>query len=287
MTIAAVVLDFDGTFTEVSAEAIPFVDAYRKGLEGHVGRPLDEMWRAAEALVDADPQAHGWRYDGRIVAPAHADPYIRTSTVAHLVLDRLGIWPDAEERTQRLAALFREAYANSDVVFRPEARAVLEAIRATGVPVRIVTNSDTAAVRAKLARLLPDAVDAIEVHGGARKYVLGAPTAPSPLFDALPERIDPPGLARPVWVRRGHYFDVLRSIWQAVGAGPEALFVCGDILELDLALPAMLGAHVHLVARPETAEWERSWIERAPRGGLGTDLGSILRRLRALGLDVH
>ena len=89
---------------------------------------------------------------------------------------------------------------------------------------------------------------------------------------------DVPGLERPLYLRRGLYFEVLSAIWSATGASPEGTFVCGDIFELDLALPAALGARVHLVGRSSTPEWERSAVERA--GGSYSDvLSGLLERI--------
>jgi hypothetical protein len=42
MTIECIVLDFDGTFTRVDDEAVPFVAGFRAGLRERVGPVVDE-----------------------------------------------------------------------------------------------------------------------------------------------------------------------------------------------------------------------------------------------------
>lgn len=278
-SIECIVLDFDGTFTRVDDEAQPFVEAFREGLAEHVGgaAALAPRWAAAEARIDADPDRHGWESDGTIVAPSHADPYIRCTTIGQLLLSEEGLGTGA--RTEILQALYRRCYPLSRTVFRDEARTVVEAIVASGVPVFVVTNSATAHVRAKIDVLDPRGKEAIEVRGDARKFVLHEPERKHELFERLPERLSVPGLARPMYLRRGHYFDALRKIWEETGAGPESTMVCGDIFELDLAMPAQLGARVHLVARPGTPDYERRAARSIPGGGASADLSGLLLRL--------
>jgi hypothetical protein len=57
--------------------------------------------------------------------------------------------------------------------------------------------------------------------------------------------------------------------------------VAGDIYELDLALPAVLGAHVQLVARDNVLPYELKAMELlGPRGGADRSLRAILPRLQ-------
>ncbi|MEZ4340503.1 MAG: hypothetical protein R3B82_28110 [Sandaracinaceae bacterium] len=269
-----IILDFDGTFTDVDAEAIPFLAHYRRGLEELAGRAIDGLWEDAVATVRREPDAHGFRFDGHIVAPSHADPYILSSCVSQLVLDAMGLGPDLAG----LEALFHTAYRYADTVFRPDAREVVEAVLAVGVPVFVVSNSRTDNVIAKLEKLDPTLLDRLEVRGDARKFHLVEPEAPDPRFAAVPEHRTVAGLSRELWLRRGRYFDALRAIWDATKTRPERTLVCGDIYELDLALPAALGAAVHLVGRESTPAWERE-AAATGRGSFSTELSGVLRRL--------
>jgi hypothetical protein len=269
-----VVLDFDGTFTDVEREAIPFLEVYREGLERLVGAPIDERWARAVEVVEGDPDAHGFEYGGRIVAPSHADPYILAPSVANLVLAEHREL-SGEARAEALEGLFAESYAKADTVFRPDAREVVEAVLGNGAPVFIVTNSRTAHVADKVRALVPERAERIEIRGDARKFHLVDPEPSDPRFAALPESMWVEGLGRPMYLRRGRYFEALRRIWKETGATPEGTIVAGDIFELDLALPAALGARVHLVARARTPSYERAAAERAG-GTWSTELRGLL-----------
>lgn len=269
-----IILDFDGTFTDVEREAVPFLARYREGLARLAGAPIDAAWERALAAVREDPDAHGYRFDGRIVAPSHADPYILSSCVSRLVMRELG---QPEDRPD-LESLFVEAYEHAGTAFRSDAAEVAEAVVARGAPVYVVTNSRTDIVTAKLERLADGLTDRLEVRGGARKFDLVDATDPSPGFGAVPESSRIEGLGRPLYLRRGHYFDVLAAIWRGHDVAPERTLVCGDIFELDLALPAALGASVHLIGREDTPVWERQAVRRVG-GSFSAALRGLLDRL--------
>ncbi len=281
-----IVLDFDGTFTRVDDEAVPFVAGFRDGLRERVGEIADTRWSALASRVEADPDHYGWEYDGVIVAPSHADPYIMTTTVAQLLLTELGMGIGA--RTDLLQALYKENYPKSRNVFRNDARRVVEAVLASGVPVFVVTNSQTEHVEAKLRELAPQGLERLSVRGDARKFVIAEPArsmagggnhAWRELWAEVPEKAEISGLSRPMHLRRGHYFDALTKIWDETRTRPENTLVCGDIFELDLALPAQLGARVHLVARPQTPEHERRAARTTPGGSVSQELVGLLERL--------
>jgi FMN phosphatase YigB (HAD superfamily) len=277
-----VVLDFDGTFTDVEVEARPFFDCYRADFADLIGQPIDEEWSSCETEVRANPDRYGWQDGGRIVAPANADPYIRTSCTAQLVLDRRGLLLNPEARTSILQSLFQRAYALTRAAFRPDAADTLLGLKALGVRTFFVTNARPDAVRAKLERLMPGVLNHVEVFGDAQKFVVAPPLEPDSRFDALPDRKQLPGLARPLYLRRGRYFDALRRIWSLTGATPSTTLVCGDIYELDLAMPAELGAAVQLVSRPDTPAYERDALTSlGPRAALADTLLPLLDRLNA------
>lgn len=268
-----VVLDFDGTFTRVDDEAAPFLVAYREGLSTLLGGDVDAEWERARAVIEADPDRHGWEYQGRIVAPSHADPYIFATSVAQILLEEHGT-----ERSALTDRLYRDAYAKAATVFREDARQVVEAVLELGVPVFVVTNSRTTDVVAKIARLEARGSERLSIRGDACKWMLLEPGAADPRFDSLPEELRVAGLKRPIFVRRGRYFDALRRIWDETGTSPEGTLVCGDIYELDLAMPALLGARVHMVGRPNTPAYEREAVTRAG-GTFSIELAGLLERL--------
>lgn len=265
-----VVLDFDGTFTRVDDEAVPFLESYQAGLGALLDIPITSEWERARALIEADPDRYGWQHEGRIVAPSHADPYILATTIAQLLLqDHRGeVTPGVTE------SLFRESYAKAGTVFRHDAREVVASVLARDVPVFVVTNSHTDDVRRKIERLGIEP-DRLAIHGDARKWMIVEPEETDPRFEALPAELRVEGLGRPMHLRRGRYYEVLRLLWSQSGASPETTLVCGDIYELDLALPARLGARVHMVGRPSTPTYEREAV-RAAGGSFSTELGGLL-----------
>jgi FMN phosphatase YigB (HAD superfamily) len=281
MDLRLVVLDFDGTFTDVDAEAEPFVGVFRSALLDLLGFPITtSLWDRTAALVRNDPVRFGWEFDGRIVAPADADPYILCTCVAQELFRGTGRLADVEVRSGVLQVLYGHAYKATRSVFRPDAREVIDTLLAGPRPVAVVTNSDERHVRTKLEKLLGERAARVEVVGGARKFVLAGTAEPSEAFDRAPDELRLPGFERPMLVKRGHYHDALRRVMRVHGVERfDEVLVVGDILELDLVLPAALGAAVHLVrdARPH----EKAWLGglSAGRGGHGVALRSMLERL--------
>jgi FMN phosphatase YigB (HAD superfamily) len=271
------VLDFDGTFTDAEAESRPFLTAFRAALFELLGRDAGDAWEEERARVEADPSAHGWRHAGIITAPAGADPYITAACVAQNLCARFGILPDERERNEALQAVYRTCYPLAASVPRPDARAVLETLVARGLDIAVVSNSRTDTVAAKIAEL-GVVSERIEVIGDARKFVLDAAPRDA-TFDALQDLAIEGLVGRKVIVQRGHYYDALRALWQRTGTTPADTLVCGDVFELDLALPLCLGAAVHLVHRPGTPRHELAFLEAHPRGGASSTLSGLIARL--------
>jgi len=279
MRFDCLLLDFDGTFTLAEQEGIPFVESYRADLSRRLGRDLVAEWRECEDVVRARPTEFGWLFQGKLVAPGNADPYIRSTTVARMLMDRYGAYPDPEERDLALAELYAESYEHSAMVFRPGARQVLERLLATELPVYVVTNSGTHAVEHKVEELLPGARRRPVVCGNAMKAFIEEPRVPDEVFRELPETQALPGLSRPVYLRRGLYYEVLRKIWQETGTRPDRTLFVGDIYELDLAMPFHLGVWIHLLIGPTTASYEREFVEHEAKGGSSASLEGVLDRL--------
>src|SRR5262249_27566451 len=132
----------------------------------------------------------------------------------------------------------------------------------------------------------------IVVHGDAAKYRIvelpigatGPGAAHRARFEQLDGAVRAAGVNRPIYLRRGAYFDALCGLWRDLG-GDYAIaetLVCGDVWELDLAMPRALGAAVHLIRRaqpfptyayelaqlasPEDASWDlRGVVEHVDR----------------------
>jgi hypothetical protein len=259
--------------TDAEAEGGPFRAGYLDDLCVLVGRaPGDSEVLALADELEADisraPNAHPFEWEGRAVAPASVDPYLRMVPVANRILDRFGAIPDATDRGRLLGGvLYRHNYERTlgAPVFRAGARDVLRALAAA--PAWIVTNSDTAAV----ARKVKDEWPSTRVRGFARKFEI------DDAWTDVPAELAVPGLERPVLLRRRAYGEILRAIVAAERATPSELIVVGDIFELDLALPLALGARVGLVAGARTPSYERAFVSGHPRGHVVDDVAEIPR----------
>lgn len=280
---ALLVLDFDGTMTDAEEEGRPFRGGYLEDTATLLGRSLDEVLALAErfeAEVAADPQAHGWVYGGEIVAPASVDPYLRVMPVVRKIFDTFEAFANEGERNRLLdGILYKYNYLKTLTAFRDGAREALVALE--GTDTYVVTNSHTDAVANKILTLgeTPGGENALgwlveRVHGLARKYVV------DDAFDLVPRDLSLPGLARPVKLRRKSYFDVLEALRAKVGAEWAEVAVCGDIFELDLALPLAMGARVGLVANAFTPEYERAFVQAHPLGRVVESLAELVDFVR-------
>ena len=272
MSIRCVVLDFDGTFTDLAVESLPYTSAFRAALRDLVGRDVRAEWEAVTARIESSPADYGWTFDGYVVAPATADPYLLGNAVMREILDGAALLRDPAVRTAVTQALYGYAYEKTLTCFRPEAREALDGLVALGsAAVTVVTNSKTDVVAAKLDRLGLASRGSLGVVGDAKKYVVTRSS--SPRYSTLAEFERSPDLVRPIYLRRGRYLDVLDALWRS-GIAPEETLVAGDIYELDLALPAALGCHVALVESARTQRYERERIEHHG--------GHVIRDLRDL-----
>ena len=125
MSIRCVVLDFDGTFTDLAVESLPYTSAFRAALRDLVGRDVRAEWEAVTARIESSPADYGWTFDGYVVAPATADPYLLGNAVMQEILDGAALLRDPAVRTAVTQALYGYAYEKTLTCFRPEAREAL------------------------------------------------------------------------------------------------------------------------------------------------------------------
>lgn len=284
MTIKCIILDFDGTFTDVEREAAPFVTVFQDAVSDLLGRDIAAAWQETGEEIAKNPGKYGWVHEGRIIAPSGADPYIRSTSIAQLLFDANRILHSSATRAAILQALYHLSYEQTLTAFRPHAKEVLEILSASGIPTFVVTNAKTDAALKKLTRLGPSGLERIEIHGEARKFMVSELDTEHPLFAQVAESISLPGLERPVYARRGRYFEALIRVMERAHATPAETIVCGDIFELDLSLPLELGMQVHLVTGPHApAAHEIAYLgQLGSRASYGDDLRLILKRV---GLD--
>jgi phosphoglycolate phosphatase-like HAD superfamily hydrolase len=260
MALRYVVLDFDGTCTQVELVQAGFLSSYLAILAKANGRTADALrpaWEAALAEVRAASPNAGWTLFGApSTAPAAADPYILSGEASALLVRKGTI--------QHVPAdAYVRAYAANPAPWRPEVPKVLAALVQRGLKIGFISNSERLAIQVRLTDLLHadrKLRGKVVVHGDAAKFKvheipLGADSpgaAHRAAFEKLDGAVRAEGLSRPIYLRRGSYFEALCGLWQDLGAKGYAIaetIVCGDIWDLDLAMPRALGAAVHLIRR--------------------------------------
>jgi phosphoglycolate phosphatase-like HAD superfamily hydrolase len=287
-----VVLDFDGTCTRIDRAEAGYLAGYLAEIRSaNAGAPSAEIWQQALEDVRAGSPTAGWTLSGGPAAPANADPYILAGEAAQLSKRRYA----AHGQSLTLpSTAFGNAYRNHPAPWRDEVAEVLQALVARELHVSFISNSDTEKVAARLDALLagrPALRHQLHVHGNAQKYVIQeVPFArpPSPHaahFDqlAVTHTAASAELGRPVYLRRGLYFDAICAMWRARGEPDfpiEQTLFCGDIWELDLALPQALGAPVHLIRRaPPYPTYPYELARLTDPGHHSDDLHGLLARL--------
>lgn len=247
--------DFDGFVTNAEKGAIPFRKGWESGLAEMTGIPLAKvrpLMRSFEKEIINNPTAYAWEMNGRKIAPAVVDPYIRATVATRKLFDAMGLFPDNKEQEEKCQELFTINYPKSATVFRPGARKMLAEVQRVA-HAHIITNSRTEPVLGKLEgrRIVfpPD-----RVHGSAKKYEI------DPEWTGVPEFMHIPGLSRPVLLHRKRYYDVLERICRLHWIQLKDLTAVGDIFELDLALLLALGCRVGLLANEFTPQYEIDFL---------------------------
>src|SRR5437588_6208155 len=88
--LAHIVLDFDGTCTQIPPIFEAYLDLYRKGLNWFGLNVTIWEWRDAQEIVRQHSPKAGWTLAGCPSAPAAADPYILADEAARLILRQRG-----------------------------------------------------------------------------------------------------------------------------------------------------------------------------------------------------
>ena len=284
------ILDFDGTLTDAEAEGLPYRTGYLEdvALLADVDiNQVNEWAKQMDTQLQERPGDYGWRFNNKIVAPACVDPYLRMMPIARMVFDKVNAFPNPNERDRILdRILYKYNYQKTNTVFRPGAAGFFSRLKEleTGenpLYTIVVTNSHTVPVQNKI-RLLGEQnnidftwlVD--RVVGSARKYVI------EDSIDSLPESLSVPNLERPIYVRRSHYHAILSQILADYDSDWKNTTVLGDIFELDLSLPLVMGSTVGLMQNPFSPQYEVDYLHSHDRGAVHKDLDSALKWIENL-----
>ena len=216
-------------------------------------------------------------FDGTLTAPEHVtDAFLaeyRAELLAVLAEAHGGVWDRALAAVRAASpqlAWTLDAYEACPVAADPY-------ILASAVATRVLATLD----RGDELRALPNDLYA-RLYSKHRAPF--RPEVPA-VLEALPDyapRDTWAALGRPTWLRRGAFFDALADVWGSDADGPASTIFCGDIWELDLALPSALGCAVHLVERAAplvTHEAERAAVAMTPGAGISRDLWGLVERI--------
>lgn len=277
MGIELVVLDFDGTVTEIKKEGKPFTSGYKDDVSAALDMELLEFrkkWKAAQRKVRRNPVEYGWEIDGIMVTHALVDPIIYTQTVAGVVMDDAGFLLDQEERKAFLKKIFEDNYPKTGAFFRQGVDDFLHIVK-SAFDLCIVTNSRTNHVVDKIKELPSDHSD-IPIYGNALKFI------PTPDWTEVPEYVEDNGFIRPVFLRRKRYWDVLQKIMDKRNLISEQVAVVGDIYEMDLALPEYKGMNIILAPNSMTPDFEIETVNASPLGYVAKDLDAVIGHLETV-----
>ncbi len=281
------VLDFDGTCTQIAEIAVSYLEQYRLKFIENVG-PLSELeWQGAKSKVCQESPKAAWMLSGAPSAPAAADPFILADEAAKLVLRSRG-----QKNVLIPAIVNSQAYSAVPAPWREEACDVIGELVQRGAQVHFISNSSSTLIRQRLAELFGSEAavgNGISVASDAGKFricelswertEIGSEFEQK--FLSLPAESDrQAGLVRPIYLRRGAYFEAICSALRGDLSFLSSTVFCGDIWEMDLAMPFALGAKVHLIERAppfSTYPYEHQLLANCgERGRTSSDLRGLL-----------
>jgi hypothetical protein len=288
--IQHVVLDFDGTCTQIPKVWETYLDLYFKALREAGFDVSTSEWSEACAAVRKHSPKAGWTLAGCAAAPAAADPYILADEAMRLILRRRG------DRRPVPAEINAKAYGAAPAPWRPEALDTFAELIERGLRLHFVSNSSTVVITGRLNELLANhgsLRDKISVQSDAGKFrvcelewdeKLSPSSEARRRFGALPAAWDggkfTNSISRPVYLRRGAYFNAISGVLRGKFTLLASTVFCGDIWEMDLAMPHALGANVHLVDRAapfNTYKYEKQAIATyGRRAKTSADLRGLL-----------
>lgn len=276
MGLELVILDFDGTLTDIEKEAVTFVEGYKGDVTRVLGiskLELEIEWAAAQSRIQQNLSRYGMVIDGRIVAPAYGDPILMAETIVGILLDNRSLHTDERDRIRLLQQLYQDNYARMLTFFREDTDEFLTTLKSQ-FNIVIVTNSNSDKVSRKLQNL-PNHAN-IPIYGNAQKYWI------NPNWTAVPESVKRPSFDRPLYLRRQQYWNVLQGIMKKRKLMPRQVLVLGDIYEMDLLLPEHIGVKIVYLAKQSSPRFEIQAIPLPPSGYVAYSLEDVLRHLQKI-----
>jgi phosphoglycolate phosphatase-like HAD superfamily hydrolase len=300
MAIKNVVFDYDGTCTQIPLIYDKFLERYLEELNKRLfpsnlftadalRNPISKMeWEDAQKVVRKKSPYAGWTLETTSAAPAAADPYILAFESARLVLRNRR---NGHGEVAIPFEIHRDSNDAHEAPWRKEARNVLEKLLKKGLNVYFISNSSSTKITGRLKELLKvDELPAtLKVQSDAAKFRISElPIASNPrsslsqkaiaTFKKLPAVDTSTADGRPVYLRRGNYFAAICAALRNDASSLEDTVFCGDIWEMDLAMPYALGGKIHLIKRAapfDTYSYEVDAV-KASKGKISDNLNGLL-----------
>ena len=279
------ILDFDGTLTNAEEEGKNYKIGYLEDVALLADLTVEETMKLAnqfENEILQNSNKFGWKFNGKIVAPASVDPYLRIMPISRMIFDQVGAFENLKERDFVLdRILYKYNYQKTTTAFREGAADFFaETAGLEGLETCIVTNSHTEPVQEKVRVLAKEAGHDFDwlverVYGSARKYLL------DDSFDKMREAMYIPNLTRPIYLRRKLYYDRLKNLQEKFNSDWKNTVVLGDIFELDLCVPLACGAKVGLMTNEFTPQYEIDFLKQHDRGAVFSNLDDALQWVKS------
>ncbi|GEP50933.1 hypothetical protein FNO01nite_16050 [Flavobacterium noncentrifugens] len=294
--ISDVVLDFDGTCTQIQVIYQAYLNDYFQNLidflqvnYADVSITSDE-WQAAQQQIREHSPSAGWMLAGCPSAPAAADPYILADESAKFLLRKKEIYVSIP------ADINARAYAANPAPWRDDVYETINRLIENGIDIHFVSNSGTKMINGRLQELFEGVAGVpkkINVQSDAAKFKICELAWDNEtvakdnriLFNCLAPVAwgNHESVTRPIYIRRGAYFEAICKVFNNNLQKLKSTVFCGDIWEMDLAMPHALGANVHLLDRAhpfETYNFELKAVSNYGNfGKSGKNFSSLLEWL--------
>lgn len=289
-----VLIDFDGTLTDETAQAAELSGVAVEMLAGILGVSVAEVearYLAMKAAILSEPAKYPWIVNGLPACYAYEGAYLLNTAILQEVIRSdprfLAIvenkYPDGDldSVTSCLNYLFHKGSFAVNPHFLPDASDFLRALVAEGLvePV-IFTNSEARKIAHNLSRLsigergsAHGFPDEIGILGDTRQYFLDSnwkQTFSHPIHGEI--QALPMGGGFSVELRRPIYYAALR---REINAGYDQLVVVADGFSLAGALPLVMGYSFVLAKTDYTPDWAETFVGSEPRGRVAKGLSQM------------
>lgn len=259
-----VIVDFDGTATDIDQETIPFRQEFLRRMAELLNieqAAFERMVCEQEQRIRRHPEQFGFVRCNRIVAPSNTDPYILPYEAIRCIMHTLKRWPDDDTIQMILYSTFESVLdmVSHSIVFREGIEEFFFTMQTQSS--YIVSGSTQSLMIDKIGTL------GSRFHwlysrafGDAKKYNI------VDQLKGVPETFTMPGYYRPMYTRRHQYYWILDHLRRRHSAQWSDVLVIGDIFEADGALPFSLGARFALMLREGSLQHEIDFLRSHERG---------------------